>query len=1034
MLAWLTMFLLCTGTLFAQRTVTGKVLDDAGRPISNVSVVVKGSSRGSVTRDDGSFSLDLPATATVLSFSTIGFVTQDLTLGTGTTYEVRLKSTENTMDEVVVVGYGTQRRGDITGNISTVKGSDIANKPITSFDAALGGRAPGVQVTIPNGVLNNPPVIRIRGTNSLGGSAGPLYVIDGVVAFSGNASGTIAASNVLSNINPSDIESIDILKDGSATAIYGSRAASGVIIVTTKKGKRGKARVNYDGWVGWTSPYREIEMLDAEQYMMIKNEGLSNVGGAPRYFPSRNADSSIVNTDWSDLVYRTGLSHSHNVSVGGANENTSYFLSGGYINQQGILQRNDLDRKSIRFNADHKVNKWLSIGSNIGFTNEINYAAINSGSLDGSAFSSAGAGRLALTLPPNVAPFNPNGSYNLNGNALGRGANIENITFWNVKQILDFNYANTENNRLIGNVYGQIKPLEWLTFRTTYAVDYLNTKNNSFLNRWQGDGFSAAGSATSTLGVNKRWILTQQLNIDKTFGEDHSINFLAATETQRTTFEGFGLNRQTLTDNFFDVIQGGFTTPNTAGLGLGENTLVSYFGRIGYDYKKKYLLSATVRRDGYSGFGFDGKYGNFYGVSAAWDVAQEDFFEGVSDVMSTFKLRGSYGSVGNTSSVSDFAPYSLFGSGSYNGGATLTYNQAGNPDIQWETAKKVDLGVVFGLFNERVFGEFSYFKNTNDGLILNVQSAPSAGLPTNIPTNVGSMYNRGWELSLGASLIRNKLINWSTNFNITYTKNKVQELAPGVNFITTGTSGLETVNITRPGLPAGYLYVVETRGVDAQTGRRIFVNAAGREVLYDHSAAVGSRWRYREDGTIAPAINPGLDQKAWQQSSPKYVGGLDNTVRVQNFEVNAFLTFWMGGYVYNGTRASTLDQRFWNSTTDVLRRWQKAGDVTDIPRLVYTDNTSNGSAIAISDNVEKSNFLRLKNVSLAYYVPAAVTTKAGLQSIRLYASVQNAFLITDYRGYDPEVSSNGDGILNQGVDRNTVANGRTVTVGINVGF
>jgi TonB-dependent starch-binding outer membrane protein SusC len=1033
------LYLLLMGVVFfatqamAQRTITGKVTDEKGNPVANASVMVKGSTVGTSTSATGTYSLVVPASAKALLISSVDMTPVEVLIGTKTIIDASLKAEDKVMQEVVVVGYGTQKKSDVTGNIVTVKGSAVADKPVPSFDAALAGRAAGVQITSANGVLNNPPVFRIRGTNSINLSSYPLIVIDGMVTYTGDNSQTLAASNVLSNINPADIESIEILKDAAATAIYGSRAGSGVVLITTKKGKRGKARVNYDGWVGFTQPTRMWDVLDASQYIMMKNEGLTNVGAAARYFPSYTSNGGLINTNWADVVYRQGVSHSHNVNVAGANENTTYFFSLGYTKQQGMIRKNDFDRKTFRFNVDHKVNSWLSIGLNSSYANELNKAALNSGSLPGAAFASGGIGRLALTLPPNVGVYNNDGTYNIVGNAIGKMNNVEVPTFWNPQPIMDNNYSNTENNRILGNAYLQIKPVKDITYRLSYGVDYLNTDNSNFYTKLQGDGFANGGTAFSTLSKDKRWTLTNTLQYDHSFGS-HSVNLLLGTEQQRSTFEGFGLARQTLSDDFFTVIQGGFNTPLTAGLGLGENYLASKFARANYDYKKKYFVSGSYRNDGYSAFAAGKKYGDFYSISGGWDLSRENFWShGLSKIFNSFKLRASYGKVGNISGIANFASFSFFSSGIYNGGPSLAYSQAGNTNLTWETSKKTDYGFNFAAFNNLITGEVSWYKNNIDGLLLSVPNSPSTGMPNAVLQNVGSMYNKGFELTLNSTPVKGKHVTWNTSFNFSQNTNKVTALAPGVPFITTATS-LETPSITKPGYSVGMIYVVETRGVDAATGRRIFVRADGTEILYNHAAPVASRWTYRSNGQVAPAINPGLDQKIWKRTNPKYVGGFDNNFKIDNFEISALLTYQFDFYVYNGTRASVLDQRFWNNTTEVLKRWQKPGDVTNIPRVVYADNVSNGSAQPISENAQKGDFIKLRTLTLAYNLPVSLTSKAGLSSMRFYLSGQNLAMITKYQGPDPEVSSNGNGNTNQGIDRNTVGNALTITVGLNVGF
>lgn len=1032
----LLLLLFVTSIAWAQeRIVKGKVTStEDGSPVPGVNVVIKGTTNGTTTDADGVYSLSVPADGGILVFSFIGLKTEEIAVNARTVVDIGLGLDVTQLSEIVVTGYGTQRRDDIIGNTAQVKGGAIASIPVQSFDAALGGRAAGVQVSIPNGVLNNPPVFRIRGTNSINLSSYPLIVIDGVPTFTGDQSSTLSASNPLSSINPSDIESMEILKDAAATAIYGSRAANGVVLITTKKGKKGKAKVNYDGWVGVTSPYRQWDMLNAEQYMTIKNEGLANVGAAPRYLPAEGPDGNTIDTDWSDVLFRTGVSSSHSLNVQGGTDATSYFFSTGYTKQEGIIVGNDFDRMSVRFNVDHKLNDWFSLGISTNYANELNHSIVNSGSIDGNSYASSGIGRLALSLPPNVSPYKNDGTYNLNGNQIGSMGNTENITFQNPQPMIDNNYSDTENDRVQGNVYLQISPLKGLNVRTVYGIDYLNATNRNFYTALQGDGFSSAGSTFSTLRKLKRSVWTTTAQYDKVIAEKHNLNVLIGTEQQTSTNEGFGLSRIGVSDPFFNVIQGGWTTNNTSGLEIGENYLWSGFGRLDYNFNKKYYFGTSFRRDGYSAFAKDFKYGNFYSFSAAWDIAKESFWESLSGKVNSFRLRGSYGTVGNQSGIDNYAASSFYNSGYYNGGATLFFTQAGNNGLFWETSKKLDVGVTFGLFNDRISGEVAWYKNNIDGMLLNVPQAPSTGMPNNPLANVGSMFNQGIEITLNATPINKGEFTWNTSINFSTNKNEITQLAPGTDFITSATSGLETASITQPGYAIGTLWVVKSDGVNPENGRRIFVTKSGERVQYDHSAAPGTRYT-KLDGTAYPAgIVSGVDNVPYANTNPKYYGGFDNTVRYKNFDLNVLFTYMGGFSVYNGTRATVLDQRFWNSTTAVLDRWQNPGDVTDIPRLVYADNTSNGSAFPISANVEKGDFVKLRNVMLGYKLPSSAISKIGLASVRVYASGQNLFVITGYTGPDPEVSSNGNANLRQGIDRNTVPNGRTFTLGVNLGF
>ena len=1020
------------------RVVKGKVTDDNGAPLAGVSVTA--GSVGTQTDAAGAFTLTVPATAKNLSFSFTGFVSVTRSIS-GETINVSLKQDDKSLSEVVVVGYGTQRRKEVTGNIASIKGAEIANKPVQSFDQALGGRAPGVQLTVPNGVLNNPPVIRIRGTNSISLSSYPLIVIDGVPSFTGDQTSTSAAGNALASLNPADIESIDIAKDAAASAIYGSRASNGVIFVTTKKGKAGKARVSYDGWVGWTKVQRLPNLLNAEQYTTIKNEGLVNAG---TYNAASNAYvyTPGVDTRWYDHVYRQGMSHSHTVNVSGANDNTNYYFSVGYSNQQGIVRKNDFTRTNILANIDQKVNKYLSFGGKVAYSNELNTAATSSGSLSGEAFATAGLGRVALVNSPNVSPYLADGvTYNVNpaNGFLGVGPNkIAQVGFYNPLPTFAFNRQNSETHHLTGNAYLQLKPFSWMTLRSVYGVDYLMINNETFASGKSGEGFvanSPGGSATSIYNQRKNSVWSNTIQLDKTFFDDHNFSLLGGVEEQITTGVSYGLNRTVVSDPYYTVIQGGFANIFASGLGIGESYLYSEFGRLNYNFDRRIFLSGNVRRDGASQLGANQKYGTFWGASVGWELAREKFFENsfLGKAFSNLSLRGSYGKLGNIGGLSNYGTLSTYGAGLYGAGATLNFSNAGNPDLTWETSYKTDIGLRWGILNDRITGEIAYYKTDINGLILAVTQPPSAGLPNSILTNVGEMYNKGWEFEITASPISNKDFNWTSSFNISYNKNEVTKLAPGLNTIVASTSGLETPSITLPGYPVGMLNVTRTAGVDPAAGRRIFINAAGKQVLYQHVAPAGQfRYSYA-DGTAAPTVSS-ADAQVYKNTNPKFLGGWENTFRFREFELTAMFTFQTGFYVYYGTSAGLHDQRFWNNESDILDRWQKAGDNAKWPKPIALDNISNGSSFPLDINVYKGDFLKLRSLNLSYNVPKKIVEKAKISSARFYVSGSNLAIFTKYPGPDPEVSSNGNGSINQGIDRNTVGNGRTVTVGVNVGF
>ena len=1032
----LTLILFSSAAVLAQRTIRGVVSGANGEPLIGANVLVKGTSVGAVTDIDGVFSLDLPADATVLVISYTGYETEEVAITASNEYLVSLVESALGLDEVIVVGYGTQQKRNITGTVASIKGDDLANMSVQSFDQALQGRAAGVNVSLPNGVLNNTPVFRVRGINSINLSSFPLIVIDGIPTYTGDFSQNSSGNNILSNLNPSDIQSIEILKDAAAAAIYGSRAAAGVVLITTKRGKQGKTKVTYDAWASWAKVNRLPDMLDANQYLEVKNEAAKNANLAQQFFPM-TINGETVNTNWFDYVYRTGFSHNHSLSFSGGSDKTTYFLSMGYTNQEGMIVANEFERKSARLNLDHKVSKLLGLGASVGYSDNFNKAP-NTGSLPGQAFNTAGLGRIPLITSPLVGPYNEDGSYNIaSNNQIGRGLSLQQTGFYNPVPIIDLNTFTSEASQVQASVFANITPIEGVTFRTQYGIDNVLTENISFQSPVHGDGFGTNGSATNSILNRQRWNWQNTLQYDLTLAEKHGFSLLLGNEQQATKGNDWGATRTQIADPFFTSYQGNYTTIVPAGTGQGENYLLSYFGRLNYDFNRKYLITFNVRQDEYSAFAPGKKKGIFWGTSAGWTISEENFWQNsLGNVITYLRLRGSYGEVGNNNGIGDFASLSLYGSGLYAPDATLAFSQAGNPDLSWETSKKTDVGINFGLLSDRITGEITYFQNLIDGLILAAPQSPSKGIPGNsISTNIGSMQNTGWEFGLSGTVLRKGKLSWNTNFNFTFMTNEVKELAAGNADILVATAGLETANIIRVGESIGSLFVVETRGVNPANGRRIFVNSKGEEVQYTHVVASGqSRWTYL-DGRTASAVNQSADGKIYGPTIPKWYGAWDNTLRYGNLDFNVQLQYSGGNYIYNGTKAGLRDMRFWNNHTDVLDRWTETNTSGSVPRVVLGDNISNGSGIQISENVEKGDFLRVRNVTLGYSVPAKVFgSQVKISNLRVYANINNALLFTKYSGTDPEVSTNGNTNGAPGVDRNSVPMPRTFLVGLNVGF
>ena len=1054
-------FLLSSFLSFSQNSIiTGKVIDEKdGTPLSGVSVMVKGDKKGTATEINGSFSLGVTATAKFLTISSVNYISRDINIDGKTELLIKLVADDKALSEVVMVGFGTQRRKDITASVSTIKFDKIKDIPVQSFDQALSGKAAGLQVFLPNGVLNNPPVISVRGVNSITGSSLPLIVIDGVPSFTGDLSTNLSANNPLAGLNPSDIEDIQVLKDAAAAAIYGSRAANGVMLITTKKGKSVKAKVNYDVWIGWTKPYRLFNVLNAQDYVAIKNEAVANqplpvfsghTPGSPVFFLD-TINGRLVDTKWTDEVYQTGFQHNHNLSVSGASGGTKYYFGASYTKQEGMIRTNEFERNQVRMNIEHKVNNRVSVGSTLNFSRGITKSP-STGST-GLPFSTAGVARLAFVTAPNVSVYAADGRYNIIGidnptqrnqfNQIGRNKNLINSGFVNPAMIRDLNKISSASNQFQGTVYADVKIITGLNFRTQYGVNWISTEDKVFYNSLHGDGIQSNsttdddGTATNVAGKYNIRNFQNYFTYNLSLYNQHNINITAGSEEQHATIDRWGTQRSGLTDQFYDEYQGNYTINNNpVGNLLTENYLLSFFGRVNYNFNSRYYLSGNFRRDGYSAFSEGKKWGSFAGASVAWAVSEESFWKNsnVSKVLNSLRVRGSYGKVGSISAVPNFGSLSVFGSGQYGlGYPTLFFGQAGNKDLTWETSTKFDAGIQFGLFNDRLTGEITYYHTKLNDLIIDRPLPASMGVPGNsIAANAAGMYNKGIEFTLNAKILDKKDFGWNASFNITTLKNEVTSLAPGVTEIT-GFTQVERTNLTRVGYAIGTIFGIKTNGVDQETGRRIFLDAQGREVLFNFAEPTATRWRYR-DGTVAPPISLAADGKMLANPHPKAYGGLINNFSYRGFDLTIDAFFSLGNYVYFGSRAGLLDQRFWNNAEEVKNHWSKQGDVTNIPRLVYGDNTSNGSSLLLDVNVFKADYLKIRTIALGYTLPQAIVEKAKISSLRIYGQVLNPFIITSYPGIDPEISTNGNSALARGVDRNTVGQARTITLGINVGF
>ena len=974
-----------------------------------------------------------------MQISYIGMQTAEVAIAPN--IRVILKTDSKALDEVVVVAYGTQSARTVTASVSTVRADALKDVPSVSFDQMLQGRASGVSITTPSAGVGQAPIVRVRGVNSITSGTSPLYVVDGVPIESGNLS-YLANANALADINPADIVSMDVLKDAAAAALYGSRAANGVILITTKQGQSGKVKVSYDGFVGFSNATDFYEMMNAQEYVDFKNLAVKNRYGTDElslttgyvspygnkaFNMMKDANGNYVDTDWKDAAFQNGLSQSHSVAVSGGSDKVRYYLSGNYTTQEGIVKGDKYDRLGVKANINVQATDWLKVGMNTNVTTGT--TSYVDAARRGSNFAVGGFPRLALSNAPNLPMYNEDGTPYYLAQGLGYGGNTVFSTFSNPAAILSLgNGLSSDVTRFIGVFYAEATPLKGLSLKTQYGVDYARIEEQRFWSPLHGDGVNSKGLANAYNTKNNRWTWTNTATYNFSLGQNN-FNLLAGTEASERNNSRWTAQRKDLQDDKFVVFQGPFGSA-TAGGSLSNNTMVSYFGRINYDYASKYIVSLNYRRDGYSALSEKNRWGNFGGVSAAWRVSEEGFFKPLRNVVDDLKIKGSYGVVGNTD-IYDYASKSFYSSYNYGINGTYGLAQIADPNLKWESSEKYSIGFNARLL-DRISVDFDYYYTKSSDLILDVPQSPSKGIPGNIiTTNAGKMKNSGIELTVSADVIRNSQFTWETSFNITTNKNKVISLADGVENILKGDNGgLEITNITVPGKSIGRLYLYPTAGVDPKSGRRVFITPEGDRTLLMFEKG---GWFY-EDGTEYAGEFEPVD---CGNTLPTWYGGWTNNFKYKGFDLSLFFQFSGGNKIYNGTKASVSDMRYWNNSKDVYKKyWTPERTHAEYPMPIYGDNYSNGSALPISDLVERGDYLRLKNVSLGYTFNTKNWSKAvGISALRLYVQAQNLFVITGYSGMDPETLTNVESAtLSGGTDKNTLPQARTYTIGVNLTF
>ncbi len=1016
------------------RTVSGKVTDDKGLPVEGVTVASADGKQGTQTDIDGNFSISLPAAVKTLNFSNVNFETQSKSVATLTTVNVSLKAKNSSLEEVVVVGYGTQQKAKVTGSVGRVGGDKVASLATTSFDRQLAGRISGVQVVSGSGLVSAAPRIRIRGVNSITQGRDPLIVLDGIPTFSGSNS-SVANNNVLGDINPADIESYEVLKDGAAAAIYGSRASNGVILITTKKGKSGKLNVNYDMYMGFSNAFRIPQLLGATDFITISNEKLKNANLANGAF----ADANNTNTNWFDNVFnKNPFVQSHTVSAAGGSDKSTYYMSISYLSQEGIVRTNYNRRYSFRSNMEHKPNRYFKFGNNITLTrNEDNDQ--NNG---GNSLSGAMAGALrALPNVPIYSSTHPTG-YNITADnaALGSGANtrvIEN-NYTNIAYVLDKNIFNNQRTRVIDNLFLEITPVKGIAIRTQAAVDYQTGVDFQSLDKIHGDGRSSGGTIFEQ--NLQSTILTWQnyATLNKMY-KRHTASLVGGIEMQRSIVQNFNGQASTISDPFFqtnNLITNTYVNQFSGGF-YGKRGYQSYFGRFNYDFGNKYFVQFSIRRDGLGSLPKGNQYGNFYGGSLGWRVSEEKWWDktGLNKFIDDLKLRGSYAEVGNEP-AGRFPYLSTYGAAPYGGASGLSTNLIGNTSIRWETAKKINYGFDMAFGKNRFNLSFDVFKNKNDNQLLDVQQPPSFGIPGGVITkNIGAMENKGVEIELGAQLINGKAFSWRVDANFTSSSNKVLSLADGQVELPVAGPNNGTFNILRLNNPVNAFYGYKSAGVNSANGNPMWYKEDGSMVQYNNVPGAAAGYYYainKDDPNLGVATTLG-NRYIVGSPLPTWYGGFTNTFKYNQFSMEVFFRYSGGNYVYNLTSQEVLNsQGFVNNGIEVLDRWTKPGQVTNVPKLYYgRDNLVNLNGQLNDRFLEKGDFLRLQNLIFSYTVDnkrLETASKGIVKSMRWYVQGQNLFIWTKYKGIDPENTTE------TGIDNSSVPQLRTFTFGLNVGF
>lgn len=1016
------------------QTVTGTVLSgEDDQPLPGVTVLVQGTNRGTTTNIDGEYSIQVPSGNNVLVFSFVGFITQEVEINGRNSIDVVMQTDIQQLSDVVVVGYGSQIKEDVTGNIATVTGEDIAQVPVNSFESAIQGRTAGVLINAGNGKLGQAIDVQIRGVSSISASSQPLYVIDGIPVISENLStADDAPTNPLASLDVSNIESISILKDASAAAIYGSRASNGVVLITTKRGRAGNTQFNLNYQASVSSPStnaNQREFLNASEYIELFTEAaergarydfanfntgnyaseqeaiddyMSDVEGAFDFFAGPiDWRTNPRDFDWADEAYQNAYANRFDLSASGGNEKTRFYVSGGISDEKGILIDNSFSKVNGRLNLDHTANDALSLGLNLSVNWTVNNRLGNDNLFETP---------IQLVAQPPIQPiyaddpsqqgYQPSAEFNRN-TLYDNGLDItENSTF------------ETKVNRSFGNAYAEYAFTPNISLRSEFGVDLLNQNEFFHYNNELAYYVGSEGTAYSAYTEVVNYTTNNYLTYRDIIANDHSFEVIGGISANIYQQDFTGVQGDNFPNSNFTQIN------NAADIVLGESeeteySFLSYFSRANYKFKEKYLLTLSARVDGSSRFGENNRYGFFPAVSGGWILSQEDFLQDASAI-SFLKIRASYGITGNAE-IGNFPALGLYEGTAYAGTSSIQPTQTPNPDLKWETTSQINMGLDFGLFDDRITGEVDYYIKNTDDLLLDVNVPATTGFLTQT-RNVGKMENKGFEFVVNTINSTGELF-WSSSFNFALNRNKITDLQGQV--ITGG-----EINRAVEGYPIGVFYGYDFAGVDSDNGDALYwINSTDENGfgVVDHSTGMTN------DPNLANQVVVG-------DPNPDFIGGLNNKLSYKGFDLNMLWQFVYGNEIYNGggifmsASASFYD----NQTKDQLNRWQEPGDQTDVPeaRLFWGNGVDQGSRY-LSDG----SYLRLKTLTLAYNLPTATISRFNMRQVRLFVTGTNLLTFTEYDGLDPEVTADFyDGNLSVGNDFYAAPQPRTVSIGINLGF